>query len=129
MPVEEYLYYLSRLSSKYHYQSVSLNYQPDFLVITGFEQLPEVSSYEMSILVKQYFSGFSGNPGFSYSDLTFKSFMWVIREVEEKTYSAKLKSIRVRETIEVSWEELAQVRKDFKKYKEDFYSLRGRDKR
>lgn len=119
--IEEYLYHLSRLSQKYNYKSVKLSYDLNYLHLLGLENLPEGNRYEMHILVKQYFSGSFSKYGMAYKDLTLKNLICTIREIAAGKFELKLKSIQVRETLDVTEEELAQARKDFEQHKRKYY--------
>ncbi|MCO6477736.1 MAG: hypothetical protein J5I94_13985 [Phaeodactylibacter sp.] len=118
--VKQYLYHLSRLSQNYKYESVNLFFDPNYLRLLGLERLPEGDYHEMHIIVKQYFRGGFHKYGTAYRDLTLKNFMCTIREIRKAEYELKLKSIQVRETLDVTEQKLAQAKKDFEQYKRDF---------
>lgn len=118
---KEYLDHLSYLSQKYSYESVKMSFDPNYLRLLGLESLPEGKCHEMHVLVRQYFQGSFSKYGIAYKDLTLKNLICTIREITAGKFELKLKSIQVRETLDVTEEELAQARKDFEQHKRKYY--------
>lgn len=117
--MEEYLYYLSNLSEKYDYDAVDLFFDPEFLNLSGIEYKNKNKGiHELLIDVKQYFRGSSTKR--TYKDLTFKTFKCNVYESKEGAYELKLQSIRVKETLNVTMEELIAVKKDFEQLKKEY---------
>ncbi len=125
MPLKEYLYHLSRLSNTYNYKSVDLYYDPGFLNLNALEPFPRSEKfYDMHVLVKQYFEGVFKSYKGAYKDLTFKNFEFTIEEVATGKFNLQLKSIHVKEVLDVTKEELAKAKQDFAQYRKEFLQQR-----
>lgn len=119
--IKEYLYYLSQLSAKYEYETIDLFFDPKFLNLSGLEYKDKSKNiHEIIIDVKQYFV--ANTTSAKYKDLTFKTFKCNVYESVSPPFLMKLQSVWVKETLDVTAEELATVRKEFKELEQKYLS-------